>query len=266
MIRGLVPDVRDPWAKDVEGVQMKGKTAIVTGGARGIGEAIARRLAASGANLVLWDVLEDAAMETAGRIASEFGVQATGAAVDVTDSEAVDAAMKTCQKTAGSVDILVNNAGITRDNLLLRMKDEDWDLVLRINLKGVFLCTRAAGRYMCKQRGGAIVNIASIVGVMGNAGQANYAASKAGVIGLTKTTAKEFAARGVRCNAIAPGFIQTAMTDKLSEEVRTTMLQWIPLGALGQPGDVAEAVHFLASDAARYVTGQVLNVDGGMVM
>jgi len=245
---------------------MKGKTAVITGGARGIGEAIARRLAASGVNLVLWDVAADGAAATAAKLAGEFGVKGVGAGVDVTDGEAVEAAVKAARDQFGEIDILVNNAGITRDNLLIRMKDEDWDLVLKINLKGVFLCTKAVGRFMCKARSGAIVNIASVVGLMGNPGQANYSASKAGVIGLTKTSAKEFSGRGVRVNAVAPGYIKTAMTDKLSEEVRQQMLNVIPLGDFGTAEDVAEAVGFLASPAAKYVTGQVLTVDGGMVM
>lgn len=245
---------------------MKGKTTIITGGARGIGEAIARKLASLGSNVELWDVMADAARSTAEKIAGEFGVKAEGVAVDVTDGAAVDAAVDAARGRWGEIDVFVNNAGITRDSLMLRMKEEDWDLVLKINLKGVFLCTKAVARYMCKARKGAIVNIASVVGVMGNAGQANYSASKAGVIGLTKTGAKEFASRGVRVNAVAPGYIRTAMTDKLSPEVQEQMQALIPLGSFGTAEDVAEAVAFLAGDAARYVTGQVLLVDGGMVM
>ena len=245
---------------------MKGWTAIVTGGARGIGEAIARRLAASGVNVSLWDVMADAAQQTAEAIAAEYGVKAAGLAVDVADEAAVDAAAEKTVATFGGIDILINNAGITRDGLLIRMKEEDWDLVLRVNLKGVFVVTKTVGRVMLKARKGTVVNIASVVGVMGNAGQANYSASKAGVIGLTKTSAKEFAARGVRVNAIAPGYIRTAMTDKLSEDARAKMQALIPLGELGTPEDVAEAAAFLSSDASRYVTGQVLLVDGGMVM
>ncbi len=245
---------------------MQGRNAIVTGGARGIGEAIAVRLARRGCNIILWDVMEDAATTAAEAIAGEYGVKTRGMAVDVTDSAAVDAAAKNLKNDWGTLDVLINNAGITRDNVLLRMSDEEWDAVLRINLKGVFLVTRAAGRYMLKQRAGSIVNVASVVGVMGNAGQANYAASKAGVIGLTKTTAKEFASRGVRCNAVAPGYIQTAMTDQLSEEVRQMMLGLIPLGGFGTAEAVAQGAAFLASDEAEYITGQVLHIDGGMVM
>jgi 3-oxoacyl-[acyl-carrier protein] reductase len=246
--------------------EMSDRLAIVTGGARGIGESIARRLAADGVRLVLWDVREEDAAATADAIRSDTGTEAVGMGVDVTDGAAVEAAAKAARKAHGEVTVLVNNAGITRDNVLIRMSDEDWDLVLRVNLTGTFLCTKAVGRFMCKARAGSIVNIASVVGLMGNAGQANYAASKAGVIGLTKTSAKEFASRGVRVNAVAPGYIRTAMTEKLPEEVREGVVAHIPLGALGEAEDVASAVAFLASDAARYVTGQVLAVDGGMVM
>lgn len=245
---------------------MTGKNAIVTGGARGIGEAIARELASAGVNVILWDVMEDAAKATAETIATEYGVKALGVSVDVTDADAVESAVKAARDSLGDIDILVNNAGITRDNLMLRMKEEDWDLVLKINLKGVFLCTQKVARYMCKARKGSIINITSVVGVMGNAGQANYSASKAGVIGLTKTSAKEFASRGVRVNAIAPGYIQTAMTDKLSDEVKDSMKAVIPMSDFGQPEDVAKAVLFFAGETANYVTGQVLCVDGGMVM
>ena len=245
---------------------MKGRTAVVTGGARGIGEAIAVVLARMGANIVIWDVLEDVAKATADRIAKEHGVKTAGLAVDVTSEKSVEDAVDAGVKEFGGIDILVNNAGVTRDGLLIRMKEEDWDLVLKINLKGVWVCSKAVGRVMLKARKGSIVNIASVVGVMGNAGQANYSASKGGVIALTKTSAKEFASRGVRVNAVAPGFIRTAMTDKLNDEQRQRMQVLIPLGELGTPDDVADAVAFLASDASRYVTGQVLNVCGGMVM
>lgn len=245
---------------------MKGKNAIVTGGARGIGEAIARKLATLGANIIIWDVMEDSAKETAAKIAAEYGVKAAGASVNVTDGKAIEAAVEAAKNEFGSVDVLVNNAGVTRDTLMMRMKEEDWDFVLNINLKGVFLCTQAVAKVMAKQRSGAIVNIASVVGIMGNAGQANYSASKGGVIALTKTTAKEYSGRNIRCNAVAPGYIQTAMTDKLSAEVKEKMLAFIPMGKLGQPEDVAKAVAFLASDESSYITGEVIKVDGGMIM
>ena len=245
---------------------MKGRNAVVTGGARGIGEAIGAALARMGANIIIWDVLEDQAKATAERFAKEQGVGAAGLAVDVTSEQSVEAAVEAATADFGGIDILVNNAGITRDGLIIRMKEEDWDAVLNINLKGVWACTKAVGKVMLKARTGSVVNIASVVGVMGNAGQANYSASKGGVIALTKTSAKEFASRGVRVNAVAPGYIRTAMTDKLTDEQRQRMQSLIPLGELGSPEDVADAVAFLASDAARYITGQVLNVCGGMVM
>ena len=242
------------------------KNAIITGGARGIGEAIARKLAANGINIIIWDVNAESAQATAAAIAKEYGVKAGGAAVDVTKSEMVDAAAAEVAKEYGSIDILVNNAGVTRDKLMVMMKDDDWDFVLNINLKGVFICTRTIARIMAKQRSGAIVNIASVVGLMGNVGQANYSASKGGVIALTKTTAREFAPRGVRCNAVAPGFIQTAMTDKLPEKIKEEFNKLIPLGHFGQPEDIAKTVNFLASEEASYITGQVICVDGGIVM
>jgi 3-oxoacyl-[acyl-carrier protein] reductase len=222
-------------------------------------------LGGEGADLALFDVLDDVAA-TAGELAGSLGVRARGYKVDVTKSAQVDEAIEKVVGDLGRLDVLVNNAGITRDGLIMRMKDEDWDLVLAINLKGAFLCTRAASRPMLKQRSGRIVNIASVVGLMGNPGQANYAASKAGLIGLTKTCAKEFGSRGVTVNAVAPGYIKTAMTDKLTEDQRTKMLQLVPLGRLGDVADIAAAVTFLASDLAGYITGQVLTVDGGMVM
>ena len=245
---------------------MRGKNAIITGGARGIGEAIATVLARMGANIIIWDVLEEQARATAEKLSKEHSIKTAGYSVDVTKCDSVDAAVEELVKEFGSADILVNNAGITRDGLIIRMKEEDWDQVLAINLKGVWQCTKSVGKIMLKARSGSIVNIASVVGVMGNAGQANYSASKAGVIGLTKTSAKEFASRGVRVNAVAPGYIRTAMTDKLTDEQRQRMQVLIPLGELGTPEDVADAVAFLASSAARYITGQVVNVCGGMVM
>jgi 3-oxoacyl-[acyl-carrier protein] reductase len=246
-------------------VSLKGKVALVTGGARGIGRSIAERLASAGADLALFDVLPDLEAACA-EMAGKLGVKVKGYKVNVTAAAEVDAAMDAVVKDLGRVDVLVNNAGITRDNLLMRMKDEEWDAVLAVNLKGAFLCTRAVARPMLKQRAGRIVNIASVVGLMGNAGQGNYSASKAGLIGLTKSCAKEFAARGITVNAVAPGYIHTAMTDKLTPEQKEQMLKLVPLGRMGEAADVAAAVAFLASDDAGYVTGQVLTVDGGMVM
>jgi len=246
-------------------VSLKGKVALVTGGARGIGRAIAERLGSAGADLALFDVLPELEAAAA-ELAAGLGVKVRGYRVNVTVAAEVDAAVEAVLRDLGRLDVLVNNAGITRDNLLMRMKDEEWDAVLAVNLKGAFLCTRAVARPMLKQRSGRIVNIASVVGLMGNAGQANYAASKAGLIGLTKSSAKELASRGVTVNAVAPGYIRTAMTDQLSAEQKNKMLGLVPLGRMGEAADVAAAVAFLASDDAGYVTGQVLTVDGGMVM
>jgi len=242
-----------------------GKVAVVTGAARGIGQAIARRLAREGADVAICDLQVEWLAETAG-IVQGFGRKALPLAVDVGDSAAVNACISEVVKVFGKVDIMVNNAGITKDTLLIRMSDEDWDAVLRVNLKGTFLFSRAVAKYMMKQRSGAIVNIASISGIIGTAGQANYAASKAGVIALTKSTANELASRGVRANAVAPGFVSSKMTDALSEEVRKQYLSRIPLGRFGTVEDIANAVTFLASDQASYMTGQTLNVNGGMVM
>jgi 3-oxoacyl-[acyl-carrier protein] reductase len=224
--------------------QLENQIAVVTGAGRGIGRAIALKLAAHGADIVAVDLK----------------------AANVAEAASVEAAAEQALKEAGRVDILVNNAGITKDGLIMRMSDADWDAVLSINLKGTFLFTRAFSRTLLKQKSGRIVNIASVIGLIGNAGQCNYAASKAGVIGLTKSCAREFASRGITVNAIAPGFIQTAMTEKLSSEQKEAITKQIPLASLGQPEDVAEAVLFFASPAARYITGQVLAVDGGMVM
>jgi 3-oxoacyl-[acyl-carrier protein] reductase len=244
---------------------LEGKRAIVTGAARGIGRAIAEELAGEGADLALCDLKEEWLEETAEAVSGK-GRRAVRIAVDVGDAEAVAAAMAAATGELGGVDILVNNAGITRDGLLMRMSEEDWDAVLRVNLRGAFLLTRAAARPMMKQRSGAVINIASIIGLIGNAGQCNYAASKAGVIALTKSSAKELASRGIRVNAVAPGFIATKMTDALSEDVRARMLEAIPMRRLGTPRDVARAVVFLAGEDASYMTGQVLTVSGGMVM
>ena len=244
--------------------QLEGKIALVTGAARGIGQATALRLAAAGADVALCDLKAEWLAETAAGVRAA-GRRAESYAVDVSDAAGVKSAVEAVAADFGRIDILVNNAGITRDGLLLRMSEEDWNAVLDVNLKGTYLFTRAVARLMVKQRGGAIVNIASIIGLIGNAGQCNYAASKAGVIALTKSVAKELAGRGVRANAVAPGFIRTSMTDKLSEETQQRMLEAIPLKRFGSPEDVADVVVFLAGDAAAYVTGQVVNVCGGMV-
>jgi len=240
------------------------KIALVTGAARGIGQAIALKLAADGADLALCDVQAEWLEETAAK-ARELGRRVETYAMDVADEAAVAAAVAGVLADFGRIDVLVNNAGITRDTLLIRMSAADWDAVLDINLKGAFLVTKAVAKPMMKQRAGAIVNIASVVGIMGNAGQANYTASKAGLIALTKTSAKELGARGIRVNAVAPGFIRTAMTDKLSEPAKEAMLRNVPLGRPGEPEDVARAVAFLAGGEAAYVTGQTLAVCGGMV-
>lgn len=245
---------------------LTGKTAIITGASRGIGAEIAKRFAEAGANVVVnYSGSQQKAEAVVGAINGNGG-KAIAVKANVSDSEAVKAMVEETMSTFGTVDILVNNAGITRDNLMMRMKDDEWDDVINTNLKGVFVCTKAVTRQMMKQRSGRIVNIASIVGVMGNAGQANYVASKAGVIGLTKTTARELASRGITANAVAPGFITTDMTDQLNEEIQKSMMSQIPLGRFGKPEEVAKAALFLASDEASYMTGQTLHLDGGMVM
>jgi 3-oxoacyl-[acyl-carrier protein] reductase len=245
---------------------IKDRVVIVTGGGRGIGRAIAVRLARGGAKVALMDVLEEPMAETV-KLCTEAGAPLAKAyKLDVTDEEAVEKTLDAVNDEFGSIDILVNNAGITRDDLLMRMETKAWDLVLAVNLKGTFLMTRTVSRYMIRQRRGRIVNIASVSGLVGNAGQANYSASKAGVVGLTKTTARELAARNVTANAVAPGFIRTEMTDVLPEAVKEKALANIPLRRMGEAEDVAEAVAFFASDEAAYITGQVLAVDGGMVM
>jgi 3-oxoacyl-[acyl-carrier protein] reductase len=245
-------------------MDLKGKVSIVTGGAQGIGRAIALKLAAHGSSVAVVDVNLEQATQTAQEIKA-LGVEALARRVDVSDHAAVGAAVKEIVGALGRVDVLVNNAGVTRDGLLLRMKPEDFDLVLAINLKGTFNFTAAVLPTLLKQRAGRIVNVASVMGLVGNAGQANYSASKAGVIGFTRSTAKEVASRGITVNAVAPGFIETAMTQKLPEGARAEILKRIPLGTVGLPEDVANGVLFLASDLARYVTGHVLVIDGGMI-
>jgi 3-oxoacyl-[acyl-carrier protein] reductase len=244
---------------------LDGKVAMVTGAARGIGRAIAEELARNGADLVLCDLQEDWLKETADAI-SETGQKAVCVGVDVSNADDVNAAVAKAIEACGQVDVLVNNAGITKDGLLIRMSEQDWDAVLSVNLKGTFLFTKAMAKPMMKKRAGAIVNVASIIGLIGNAGQCNYAASKAGVIALTKSSAKELAPRGIRVNAVAPGFIESKMTDVLTDDVKNKMLDAIPLNKFGTPNDVAKAVLFLSSDNASYITGQTLTVSGGMVM
>ena len=244
---------------------LKDKIVLVTGAAQGIGKAIAHSLAKEGAGVIVSDINLELAAAAAKEI-QESGAKAIPLQMNVADLADVEAGVKKALQEMGKIDILVNNAGITKDNLFLRMKKDDWDAVVSVNLTGVFNLCKAVSRLMLKQSSGKIINIASIVGEMGNAGQANYSASKAGVIGLTKTLAREFASRGITVNAIAPGFIQTAMTDKIPEEVKKKMLEQIPLGKLGRAEDVANACLFLAGSAADYITGQVINVNGGMLM
>lgn len=244
---------------------LKGKTVVVTGSAQGIGKEIALLFAANGANVVVSDVAADAVAGVAQEIQASGG-QSLAVPCDVRHLGECENLMGKTLERFGAIDVLVNNAGVTRDNLVMRMKEEDWDFVLAVNLKGVFNCCKSVSRTMMKQHSGRIINISSVVGLIGNAGQVNYSASKAGVIGLTKTLAKEFGSRGVNVNAIAPGFIQTAMTDKLTEEARRALLSFIPFQKLGTPRDVANAALFLASPLAGYITGEVIRVDGGMAM
>ena len=246
-------------------MSLTSQVALITGGARGIGREIALLFAKAGADLALFDVNPQQLEQTVAEL-RQLGRRAEGCVVDVTDGKQVDDGVAKVLDKLGKIDILINNAGITKDGLLIRMDDAQWDRVLAINLKGTFLCTRAVAKHMLKQRRGRIVSIASIVGLIGNPGQANYAASKAGIIGFTKAVAKELASRGVTCNAIAPGFIKTEMTDALPEPAKQKLMEAIPMGTLGEPLDVAQAALFLVSDAARYITGHVLVVDGGLAM
>jgi 3-oxoacyl-[acyl-carrier protein] reductase len=240
------------------------RVAIVTGSGRGIGRAIALKLAGAGATIVVNDIGDTAPPESVAEEIRAMNRKSMVVMADISSPSDVERLVETAMTTYGKIDILVNNAGITRDQLLLRMSDEDWDKVINVNLKSVFLCTRAVLRHMTRQRWGRIINMASIIGIVGNAGQANYASAKAGIIGFTKSVAKEVASRGITVNAIAPGFIDTPMTQQLKESYRQELQKRIPLGYLGTPSDVAEAVAFLASEEARYITGHVLNVDGGM--
>lgn len=247
-------------------MQLDSKVALVTGASRGIGHAIALKLAAAGADVAVnYSGSEDAAQATVDAILA-LGRKAIKVKANVGSADDVAAMVATVHETFGHIDILVNNAGITRDGLLMRMKDSDWDDVININLKSVYLVTKAVSKIMMKQRSGKIINMTSVVGVTGNAGQANYSASKAGVIGFTKTCAKELASRGITVNAIAPGFIHTDMTDVLPDKVKDAMVEAIPLHRMAEPDEVANVALFLASELASYVTGQVINVDGGMVM
>ena len=259
------PSVSQPQPTTSAALRLTNQVAIITGGARGIGREIALAFAREGADVVLFDVNPELLEQTAQELRG-LGRRAEGFSVDVTDGKQVDEGVAKVLDKLGRIDILINNAGITKDGLLIRMDDAQWDRVLNINLKGTFLCTRAVAKHMLKQRRGRIVSIASIVGIIGNPGQANYAASKAGIIGLTKAVAKELATRGVTVNAIAPGFIKTEMTDALPEQAKQRLLAAVPMGTLGEPKDVAQAALFLVSEAARYITGHVLVVDGGLAM
>jgi 3-oxoacyl-[acyl-carrier protein] reductase len=244
--------------------KLDGNVAIVTGAARGIGKAIAARLATDGADVVLCDVLDE--VEKTAEEIEKLGRRTLGVQADITKAEEVESLFSTSLEVFSKIDILVNNAGITRDNLIIRMSEAEWDSVIQVNLKGTFNCLKAASKIMMKQRRGKIVNISSVVGVMGNAGQANYSASKGGVISLTKSAAKELAARGITVNAVAPGYIETEMTKVLPEKAIEAFMNIIPLKRGGKPEDISKAVSFLVSEDADYITGQVLHVDGGMVM
>jgi 3-oxoacyl-[acyl-carrier protein] reductase len=244
----------------------EGRVAIVTGGGRGIGRAVAARLAEAGANVAISYRQDDAAAEETAQRVREAGVECELFKGDVSSPESVEALFKGAGDTFGRVDILVNNAGITRDNLMMRMKEEEFDEVLRTNLKGTYLCTRAALRPMIRARWGRIVNVSSVVGLVGNAGQANYAASKAGIIGFTKSVAREVAQRRITVNAVAPGYVETELTGSLPENVKDQIRGQVPMGRFGEPEEVAEVVAFLAGEAAGYLTGQTIAVDGGMTM
>jgi 3-oxoacyl-[acyl-carrier protein] reductase len=247
-------------------MQLNGKTAVVTGGSRGIGRAIALALASKGANVVVNYTSNREAAEAVVAEINGLGVSGMAVKADVSNSEEVENLVNEVLNSYGSIDILVNNAGITRDNLIIRMTEKEFDDVINTNLKGAFICTKAASKVMIKQKSGKIINVSSVVGIIGNAGQSNYAAAKAGLIGFTKSMARELAKRGINVNAVAPGFIETDMTSKLSDKVKEEFAQSIPLNRTGKPEDIAKAVLFLASEYSDYITGQVINIDGGMVM
>ncbi len=255
-----------PERRKGENMKLSGKTAVITGSGQGLGKAAAFALAEMGADIVLNDIESSAAIDATLKELIDNGYNAVISKGDVRNEENVKSLMSKAVDEFGTLDILVNNAGITRDNLMIRMSEKDWDDVIDINLKGAFMCIKAAARIMMKQKSGRIINVSSVSGVMGNSGQANYSSSKAGLIGLTKTTARELASRGITCNAIAPGFIKSKMTDALPEKVRDDYLGRIPLGRFGTPEDVARVIGFLSSDDSGYITGQVINIDGGLLM
>lgn len=244
---------------------LKDKLSFITGSARGIGKTIALKFAEEGSDIIVCDVNEAGIAETVAEI-EKAGRKALGVKMDVTNLASVESAVNGAMEKFGKIDILVNNAGITKDNLLLRMKEEDWDAVLTVNLKGVFVCTKLISRIMLRQKSGKIVNVASVIGLMGNAGQSNYSASKAGIIGFTKSCAKEFASRSINVNAVAPGYIQTEMTKGLPDDIKEKMLKYIPMEKFGTTEDVANVILFLASPLSDYVTGEVVRIDGGMAM
>ncbi|MDD3049899.1 MAG: 3-oxoacyl-[acyl-carrier-protein] reductase [Candidatus Cloacimonetes bacterium] len=246
-------------------MRLENKIAVITGAARGIGFSIAKKIAQEGATVIIFDLGADNVNSSVNQLI-ESGYIAKGFDVDVTDSEKIESVMKEIVKEFGRIDILINNAGITRDALIMKMKESDWDMVMNVNLKGAFICTSKVARIMMKQRDGVIINMASVIGIMGNIGQANYAASKAGMIALTKSAAKELAARNVRVNAIAPGFIETEMTATLPEEVVKEYFRAIPLNRMGKPDDIANLCIFLSTPEAGYITGQTIKIDGGLIM